>query len=100
MHDLPSQCKSEGSLGQGQTSEVNFGEGLVRRSVNRVFGQPVMRFGAPTFNDVRSDQTTTENQWRISGGSALVEGGGLLTNDFEMNVLEIHVRIFSSSTVK
>ena len=38
MHDLPSQCKSEGSPGHGQTGEVNFGEGLVRLSVNRVSG--------------------------------------------------------------
>ena len=36
MHDLPSQCKSEGSPGHGQTGEGNFGEGLVRLSVNRV----------------------------------------------------------------
>ena len=35
MHDLPSQCKSEGSPGHGQT-KGNFGEGLVRLSVNRV----------------------------------------------------------------
>ena len=38
MHDLPSQCKSEGSPGHGQTGEDNFGEGLVRLSVNRVYG--------------------------------------------------------------
>ena len=37
MHDLPSQCKSEGSPGHGQTGEDNFGEGLVRLSVNRVY---------------------------------------------------------------
>ena len=36
MHDLPSQCKSEGSPSHGQTGEDNFGEGLVRLSVNRV----------------------------------------------------------------
>ena len=36
MHDLPSQCKSEGSPGHGQTGEDNFGEGLVRLSINRV----------------------------------------------------------------
>ena len=36
MHDLPSQCKSEGWPGHGQTGEGNFGEGLVRLSVNRV----------------------------------------------------------------
>ena len=36
MHDLPSQCKSKGSPGHGQTGEDNFGEGLVRLSVNRV----------------------------------------------------------------
>ena len=36
MHDLPSQCKSGGSPGHGQTGEGNFGEGLVRLSVNRV----------------------------------------------------------------
>ena len=36
MHDLPSQCKLEGSPGHGQTGEGNFGEGLVRLSVNRV----------------------------------------------------------------
>ena len=42
MHDLPSQGKSEGSLGHGQTGEDNFGEGLVRLSVNRVIvSQPV-----------------------------------------------------------
>ena len=39
MHDLPSQCKSEGSPGHGQTGEGNFGEGLVRLSVNRVVMQ-------------------------------------------------------------
>ena len=38
MHDLPSQCKSEGSPDHGQTGEDNFGEGLVRLSVNRVSG--------------------------------------------------------------
>ena len=37
MHDLPSQCKSEGWPGHGQTGEGNFGEGLVRLSVNRVY---------------------------------------------------------------
>ena len=36
MHDFTSQCKSEGSPGHGQTGEDNFGEGLVRLSVNRV----------------------------------------------------------------
>ena len=36
MHDLPNQCKSEGLTGHGQTGEDNFGEGLVRLSVNRV----------------------------------------------------------------
>ena len=36
MHDLPSQCKSEGSPGHGQTGEGNFGEGLVRLSVNKL----------------------------------------------------------------
>ena len=36
MHDLLSQFKSEGSPGLGQTGEDNFGEGLVRLSVNRV----------------------------------------------------------------
>ena len=36
MYDLPSQCKSEGSPGHVQTGEGNFGEGLVRLSVNRV----------------------------------------------------------------
>ena len=36
MHDLSSQCKSVGSPGHGQTGEGNFGEGLVRLSVNRV----------------------------------------------------------------
>ena len=36
MHDLPSQRKSEGSADQGQTGEDNFGEGVVRLSVNRV----------------------------------------------------------------
>ena len=36
IHDLPSQCKSEGSPGHGQTGEGNFGEGLVRLSVKRV----------------------------------------------------------------
>ena len=36
MHGLPSQCKSEGSPGHGQTGEGNFGEGLARLSVNRV----------------------------------------------------------------
>ena len=38
MHGSPSQCKSEGSPGQGQTGKDNFGEGLVRLSVNRVIG--------------------------------------------------------------
>ena len=37
MNDLSNQCKSEGSHGHGQTGEDNFGEGLVRLSVNRVF---------------------------------------------------------------
>ena len=36
MHDFPSQCKSGGSPGHGQTGEGYFGEGLVRLSVNRV----------------------------------------------------------------
>ena len=34
--DLPSQCNSESSPGHGQTGEDDFGEGLVRPSVNRV----------------------------------------------------------------
>ena len=37
MQDFPSQCRSEGSPGHGQTGEGNFGKGLVRLSVNRVF---------------------------------------------------------------
>ena len=36
MYDFPSQCKSKGSPGHGQTGEGNSGEGLVRLSVNRV----------------------------------------------------------------
>ena len=36
MDNLPSQCKSEGSPGHGKTGEGNFGECLVRLSVNRV----------------------------------------------------------------
>ena len=38
MHDLKNQYKSEGSPGHGQTGADNFGEGLVRLSVNRVIG--------------------------------------------------------------
>ena len=43
MHDLPSQCKSGGSPGHGQTGESNFGEGLVRLSVNRVYESKLFR---------------------------------------------------------
>ena len=49
MQDLPSQCKSEGSPGHDQPGEDNFGEGLVRLSVNRV--NALLCFSQKLFKD-------------------------------------------------
>ena len=58
MKDLPSQCKSEGSPGHGQTCEDNFGEGLVRLSVNRVVIYDNDNEYEPRKNTINDDVST------------------------------------------